>query len=121
MRINLMANKCILLSSSLLSFLLQFLSRWPNRQGWHRGHFAVFATGKTAHIRHARDLPHHLALQPAAAEETRTGKLSHHLAHLDVLLDELVDAGDGCSRSASDSSSTVRSEERRVGKECRSR
>ena len=43
---------------------------------------------------HAGHLPHHLAFQAAAAKHSRTRKLPHHLPHLGVLLDELINFGD---------------------------
>ena len=54
-----------------------------------------------------RETPRRLAIR-LAAEKARTGKLSHHLPHLDVLLDELIDLGDVCSRSTRDAPPSVR-------------
>src|SRR3712207_9054210 len=66
------------------------------------------------HSHHAGHAAHHAAFESAAApaaclaEEARARELLHHLPHLDVLLDELVDFRDARPRAARDAPASSR-------------
>src|SRR5262249_55295519 len=68
----------------------------------------ALVSGKPGHVRHAGHLSQHLAFDPATAKHSGTGKLSHHLSHLYILFDELIDLCDRRSRSACDATPAIR-------------